>query len=152
MKFSTLKSSVLLQFSQENGHLVVPFITGQPGGGKSACAREIAKELQAKFDIPDDRVVEFNPSLRDRWTSWAYLSNLKMVRIPSGFLRRSSMRFVQAKALLSSSWKKMSDAGMAMQNVVPSDSRPLCSQMKLSEQLFIIATGNRVEDKSAPTV
>lgn len=49
MKFSTLKSSVLLQFSQENGHLVVPFITGQPGGGKSACAREIAKELQAKF-------------------------------------------------------------------------------------------------------
>lgn len=45
--------------------------------------------------------------------------------------------------------EEMSDAGMNMQN-------PLCrvildrhaGQMKLSEQLFIIATGNRVEDKS----
>lgn len=65
MKFNDLKNSILVQFAEEQGHLVVPFVVGQPGGGKSACAREIARELQAKFNIPDERVVEFNPSLRD---------------------------------------------------------------------------------------
>ncbi|WP_462391083.1 ATP-binding protein [Parasutterella excrementihominis] len=149
MKFSTLKSSVLLQFSQENGHLVVPFITGQPGGGKSACAREIAKELQTKFNIPDERVVEFNPSLRDPvdimgvpfksedGTHSEWLPPQEFYTIRAG----------QGPSILI--LEEMSDAGMAMQN-------PLCrvildryaGQMKLSEQLFIIATGNRVEDKS----
>lgn len=65
MKFQKLKQTIIHQFKAEGGHRVVPFIVGQPGGGKSACAREIAKELQGMFNIPDERVVEFNPSLRD---------------------------------------------------------------------------------------
>lgn len=149
MKFSTLKNSILTQFKQENGHLVVPFLVGQPGGGKSACAREIAKELQETYSIPDSRVVEFNPSLRDPvdimgipfksedGTHSEWLPPQEFFAIRAG----------QGPSILI--LEELSDAGMAMQN-------PLCrvildryaGQMKLSEKLFIIATGNRVEDKS----
>lgn len=65
MIYSKLVNSIMAQFLAKDGHKVVPFITGTPGGGKSACAREIANRLQKEFDIPDERVVEFNPSLRD---------------------------------------------------------------------------------------
>ncbi|HAW44957.1 MAG TPA: hypothetical protein DCW60_01210 [Sutterella sp.] len=52
-------------FDAPNGYLNVPFIIGAPGGGKSACAREIASYLMDKYRIPRNRVIEFNPSLRD---------------------------------------------------------------------------------------
>lgn len=149
MKFSTLKSSILVQFKQDNGHEVVPFIVGAPGGGKSACAREIAKELQETYSIPDERVIEFNPSLRDPvdimgvpfksedGTHSEWLPPQEFYAIRAG----------QGPSILI--LEELSDASMAMQN-------PLCrvildryaGQMKLSEKLFIIATGNRVEDKS----
>ena len=63
MKFSDLKSSILEQFKNTNE--VVPFIVGKPGGGKSSCAREIAQELAVAHKIPDERIIEFNPSLRE---------------------------------------------------------------------------------------
>ena len=63
MKFSDLKSSILEQFKTTNE--VVPFIVGKPGGGKSSCAREIAQELAATHKIPAERIIEFNPSLRE---------------------------------------------------------------------------------------
>lgn len=149
MKFSKLKQTIIHQFTAECGHSVVPFIVGQPGGGKSACAREIAKELQSLFNIPDERVVEFNPSLRDPvdilgipfksedGTHSEWLPPAEFYAIRAG----------QGPSILI--LEELSDASMAMQN-------PLCrvildryaGQMKLSEQLFIIATGNRVEDKS----
>ena len=63
MKFSNLKSSILEQFNYTNA--VVPFIVGTPGGGKSACAREIAQELARQHEISHERIIEFNPSLRE---------------------------------------------------------------------------------------
>lgn len=149
MNFGNLKASVLAQFEAPNGHLVVPFIVGQPGGGKSACAREIAEELKRTHNIPDERVIEFNPSLRD---------SVDVLGIPfksedgthSEWLPPQefyAIRAGQGPAILI--LEELSDAGMNMQN-------PLCrvildryaGQLKLSEKLFIIATGNRVEDKS----
>jgi hypothetical protein len=111
--------------------------------------RQIARELQNKFDIPDERVVEFNPSLRDpvdimglpfRAEDGSHAEWLP----PAEFY---AIRAGQGPAVLI--LEELSDASMAMQN-------PLCrvildryaGQLKLSEQLFIIATGNRVEDKS----
>ncbi len=61
MRYSHIKTSVLEQFKVEGGNAVVPFILGAPGGGKSACAREVI----ASLDIPADNVVEFTASLRD---------------------------------------------------------------------------------------
>lgn len=149
MKFSKLKKTILHQFLAMDGHKVVPFIVGEPGGGKSACAREIAKELQSKFSIPDERVVEFNPSLRDpvdimgvpfksedgTHSVWLPPEEFYVIRAGQG----PSVLILE----------ELSDAQMAMQN-------PLCrvildryaGQLKLSEKLFIIATGNRVKDKS----
>lgn len=149
MNFNDLKASILSQFEMPEGHRVVPFIVGQPGGGKSACAREICKELQMKKNIPDERVVEFNPSLRDpvdimgipfRSEDGSHSEWLP----PQEFY---AIRAGQGPAVLI--LEELSDAGMNMQN-------PLCrvildryaGQMKLSEELYIIATGNRVEDKS----
>ena len=53
MKFSELKESILAQFMVPHGNRIVPFIEGKPGGGKSACAREIVAELKKEFHIPD---------------------------------------------------------------------------------------------------
>ena len=147
MKFNDIKSSILAQFAVPNGFKAVPFIVGKPGGGKSAVAREIAVELQRLHNIPDERVIEFNPSLREPsdilglplmdgdYARWLPPEELYTIRAGVG----PSVLIIE----------ELSDATMDMQN-------PLCrvildryaGQMKLSEQLYIIATGNRTEDRS----
>ena len=149
MKFNELRKVIGEIFNADGGHVAVPFIVGAPGGGKSACARAIAMDLQDKFGIPDSRVVEFNPSLRDpvdimglpfksedgthsEWLPPEEFYNIRAGQGPSVLIL-----------------EELSDASMQMQN-------PLCrvvldryaGQMQLSEKLFIIATGNRIEDKS----
>jgi MoxR-like ATPase len=59
MRYSNIKTSIVEQFRATNGHKVVPFILGAPGGGKSACARDIVQSLGI------ENVVEFTASLRD---------------------------------------------------------------------------------------
>lgn len=145
MKFSDLKSSILEQFKTTNE--VVPFIVGKPGGGKSSCAREIAQELAVAHKIPDERIIEFNPSLREPCdvlglpqfngdcTKWLPPEEFWMLRQGLG----------PCVLIL----EELSDADMNMQN-------PLCrvvldrcaGQLRLSDELFIIATGNRTEDRS----
>ena len=145
MKFSNLKSSILAQFEATNE--VVPFITGKPGGGKSSCAREIAQALAKKLNIPPERIVEFNPSLREPsdilglpqfngdYTKWLPPEEFWALREGVG----PCVLIIE----------ELSDADMSMQN-------PLCrvildrcaGQLRLSKDLYIIATGNRTEDKS----
>lgn len=145
MKFSDLKSTILEQF--KTTHEVVPFIVGKPGGGKSSCAREIAQELAVTHKIPSERIIEFNPSLREpcdvlglpqfhgEYTKWLPPEEFWALRQGVG----------PCVLIL----EELSDADMNMQN-------PLCrvvldrcaGQLRLSDQLFIIATGNRTEDRS----
>lgn len=147
MKFSALKESCLLQFDTPNGNRVVPFIIGAPGGGKSSLAREIADELAKKHDIPEDRIVEFNPSLREP-------TDILGLPIMGGECSKwlppaelYALRAGQGPCILII--EELSDATMDMQN-------PLCrvildryaGQMKLSDELYIIATGNRTSDRS----
>ena len=135
MKFSDLKSTILEQF--KTTHEVVPF-----SGGKSSCAREIAQELAVTHKIPSERIIEFNPSLREpcdvlglpqfhgECTKWLPPEEFWALRQGVG----------PCVLIL----EELSDADMNMQN-------PLCrvvldrcaGQLRLSDQLFIIATGNR---------
>jgi adenylylsulfate kinase-like enzyme len=57
MKYSDIKQSIVAQFNTTNA--VVPYIEGAPGGGKSALAKEIGKELGF------EKVEMFFASLRD---------------------------------------------------------------------------------------
>ena len=143
MRYSHIKTSVLEQFKAPNGNKVVPFILGAPGGGKSACAREVIRDL----GIPQERVIEFTASLRDpvdvlgvpnthgEFTRWVPPQEFYTLR-----------KGVGPAALI---LEELSDAPVPMQNAlcgVIYDRR--AGQLELSDQLYIIATGNRTEDKS----
>ena len=139
MRYSNIKKSVVEQFKAPNGNKIVPFILGAPGGGKSACARDIMSELGL------DHVVEFTASLRDpvdvlgtpnntgEYTRWVP---------PEEFYK---LRTGRVGLIL----EELSDAPIPMQNAlcgVIYDHR--AGNLQLSEQIHIIATGNRTEDKS----
>lgn len=146
MKYSDIKRSALANFAK--GTRIVPFVTGKPGGGKSALARDIVRSL----GIDPERVTEFNPSLRDPvdimglpkvdgdHASWLP---------PSEFWRIRDDGSDRPCALII---EELSDAAVPMQN-------PLCrvvldryaGELKLHPKLHIIATGNRTEDKSGAT-
>ena len=141
MKYQNIKTSVLEQFKVDGGNAIVPFIMGAPGGGKSACARDVVQTMQF------DNVVEFTASLRDP------VDVLGVPDIKGEFTRWvPPQEFYQLRkgvgrcALI---LEELSDAPVPMQNA-------LCrvildrhaGQMALSDELFIIATGNRTEDKS----
>lgn len=141
MKYSDIKTSILTQFNAEGGNRVVPFILGAPGGGKSACARDVVRSLGL------DNVVEFTASLRDpvdvlgtpdnhgEYTRWVPPAEFYQLRQGVG----------RCALIL----EELSDAPVPMQNAlcgVVYDRR--AGQLQLSDQLFIIATGNRTEDKS----
>lgn len=143
MRYTNIKTSVLEQFRAPRGNAIVPFILGAPGGGKSACAREIISEL----GIEPDKIVEFTASLRDpvdvlgtpnntgEYTRWVP---------PEEFYK---LRQGQGKAALI--LEELSDAPIPMQNAlcgVIYDRK--AGNLQLSDNLFVIATGNRTEDKS----
>ena len=143
MKFSDIKQSIVAQFSQDrpDANKTVFMIMGQPGGGKSACARDALKEL----GFTDANTVEFVASLRDPVDVMGTPHNdgdfTKWVP-PEEFYK---LRKGRCALLL----EELSDAQVPMQNAlcgVIYDRR--AGQLQLSDQLFITATGNRTEDKS----
>lgn len=143
MRYQHIKTSILEQFKAPNGNKIVPFILGAPGGGKSACARDIVRTM----GIEPSKVIEFNASLRDP---------VDILGLPSSKGDHSdwlpskeffTIRQGQGRAALI--MEELSDAPTPMQNA-------LCrviydrhaGQLPLTEELYIIATGNRTEDKS----
>lgn len=146
MNYTDLKTSIMSAF--KHGNKLVPYISGKPGGGKSSLARDIVRSL----GIDPERVTEFNPSLRDPVDIMGVPrtdgDHTKWIP-PSEFWRIRDDGNAAPCALL---LEEMSDAPMPMQN-------PLCrvildrhaGELKLHPNLFIIATGNRTEDKSGAT-
>ena len=142
MRYQDIKTSVIEQFKNPNGHRVVPFILGAPGGGKSACARDIIKSLGIT------NVVEFTASLRDPvdvlgtpnntgdFTRWVPPEEFYQIREGVG---RSALIL-----------EELSDAPVPMQNALCGViyDRRAGNLMLERNELFIIATGNRTEDKS----
>lgn len=143
MRYSNIKTSILEQFKAPRGNAIVPFILGAPGGGKSACAREIIAEL----GIEPDKVIEFTASLRDpvdvlgtpnnagEYTRWVPPEEFYKLRQGQG---RTALIL-----------EELSDAPIAMQNAlcgVIYDKK--AGNLRLSDSMFIIATGNQTEHKS----
>lgn len=142
MRYSNIKKSVLSQFQVDGGNAIVPFILGAPGGGKSACARDIVQSLGI------ENVVEFTASLRDpvdvlgvpnntgEYTRWVPPQEFYQLRKGVG---RSALIL-----------EELSDAPVPMQNALCGViyDRRAGSLMLEQDELFIIATGNRTEDKS----
>lgn len=143
MKYSDIKQSVIANFS--TGNKLVPYIEGKPGGGKSSLGRDIIKTL----GINPERMTEFNPSLRDpvdiMGVPRTEADVAKWIPMPE-FYRIRDDGTDQPCALLI---EELSDAPIPMQN-------PMCrvildryaGELKLHPKLFIIATGNRTQDKS----
>lgn len=146
MKYSDLYRSCLANFAK--GNVLVPFIEGKPGGGKSSLCRQIVRDM----GIAPERITEFNPSLRDpvdimglpitdgdfsRWLP------------PQEFYRIRDDGTDQPCALII---EELSDAPVPMQN-------PMCrvildrqaGELRLHRKLFIIASGNGTEHKSGAT-
>jgi hypothetical protein len=143
MRYSDLKTVMLSQFAMPDGNQVAYFIKGKPGGGKSALARDVVRS----FGGTEDNTIEFNGSTRDpvdilgtpnnngEYTRWV---------MPEEFYR---LRKGVGKCFLI--LEEMTDMAMPMQNAV---CRVILDRhagnAPLSDQLYIIATGNRTEDKS----
>jgi hypothetical protein len=139
MKYSDIVSSVALQYSRTNK--VVPILMGPPGGGKSACARDVGLAM----GVHPDNIFQFFASLRDpvdllgtpkpndEYTSW---------KPPQDWWRMRTGKWLVVL-------EELPDADKQMQN-------PLCGvihdrrsgDLTFSPEVFFIATGNRTEDKS----
>jgi hypothetical protein len=146
MRYSALHQSITANFKSTNR--IVPYVTGKPGGGKSALGRQIAREMGVK----EEHYTEFNASLRDpvdvlgvpdthgEYTAW---------KPPIEFfrLRATNVRGDDAPRFLN--LEEFSDATVPMQNA-------LCrviedryaGELRLHHNLYIYANGNRTEDKS----
>jgi hypothetical protein len=137
MKYSDIYTSIKTQFGKTNQ--VVPYIEGAPGGGKSALAKQIGK------DMGFERVEMFFASLRDP---------VDLLGTPNNSGQFTSWKPPEELAALSTGHNllildELSDAVTPMQNA-------LCGlilerrsgQLRLSDTTHIIATGNRTKDKS----
>lgn len=159
MKYTEIYESIITTFGSTKR--LVPFIKGKPGGGKSALGRHVARDMFAKageemiqYDDANPETwetanyVEFNASLRDPVDILGTPNNHGSAtrwKAPGEFyaLRKASPGL---KILL---LEEASDATIPMQNGlcgVIYDKRAGSTQ--LSEDLLIIANGNRTEDKS----
>lgn len=147
MKYSDLYTSIAAQFAVTNQ--VAYLLKGPPGGGKSALAFAMGKEGVARKPggalIPFDNVVVFNASLRDP---------VDMMGTPRN--NGEVTEWVPPKELYTLTKgrnlfiiEELNDCATPMQN-------GLCciiydrklNDLVLSPETFIIATGNRTQDKS----
>lgn len=137
MKYQDLKSAITSQFNRTNK--VTYLLLGKPGGGKSALCRDIGSTMGF------DRIVEFNASLRDpvdllgtprndgEVTTWKPPAEIKQLETGRNLL------------IL----EELTDANASMQNALCGliyDRR--IGEVHLSSDTYIIASGNRTQDKS----
>ena len=137
MKFTDLEESIKKQFaSNKKVHYM---ILGAPGGGKTELARKIGRDLQF------DNVVEFNASLRDPVDLLGTPNNngetTKWIK-PDDLACLESGRNLLILEEITDSIAPMQNAlcGLIHDGVV--------GNLHLSQDTYIIATGNRTEDKS----
>lgn len=143
MKYSQLVQMISAQWSAPSGQEVCYLVLGKPGGGKSAMALDIVGQLGGNAD----NTVVFTPSLRDPVDVLGTPNNNGEVTRwvpPTEFFK---LRQGVGKCFLVI--EEMTDSSIAMMNAmcrIVHDK--YAGDLRLSDQLFIIGTGNRTEDKS----
>lgn len=147
MKYSHLKQCILSQFSITNR--VAVLLKGPPGGGKSALAFDIGDEgiprKPGGNPVPFDNVVVFNASLRDPVDMMGTPRNTGVVTewVPPKELH------ILSKGRNLFVIEELTDCATPMQNglcCIIYDKK--LNDLVLSPETFIIATGNRTQDKS----
>lgn len=139
--YSDLHTIISTQFRANNSQAFL--VLGKPGGGKSALARSIARSLGGTAE----NTVEFTPSLRDpvdvlgtprnsgEFTEWVPPKEFYKLRQGVG----PCFLIIE----------ELTDASVPMMNAM---CRIILDRhagdFPLSDQLYIIGTGNRTEDKS----
>jgi len=143
MKYSNLKRTIVAQWTAPAGHKMAYLILGKPGGGKSALSLDIVKSLGG---TPENTVV-FTPSLRDPVDVLGTPNNQGEVTRwvpPAEFYK---LRKGVGKCFLVI--EELTDATIPMMNAmcrIVLDRH--AGDLELSDELYIIGTGNRTEDKS----
>lgn len=141
--YADLKTMICTQFAANNRQAYL--VLGKPGGGKSALAADVVRSCGG---TPENTVV-FTPSLRDPVDVLGTPRNNGTVTEwvpPTEFYKLRDDGTNDPKFLII---EELTDASMAMQN-------PMCrivldriaGELRLSSNLFILASGNRTEDKS----
>lgn len=120
-------------------------ILGKPGGGKSALAVDVVRSLGGN----DSNTVIFTPSLRDPVDVLGTPRNDGDVTQwvpPTEFYKLRDDGTADPKFLII---EELTDASMAMMNAMCRIVLDRCAgDLRLSNNLYIIGTGNRTEDKS----
>jgi hypothetical protein len=132
---------------QPNGHEVVISLLGEPGIGKSALGQQVSRAIAPSLGIPYDRIKERNmsdmdtpdvrglPDVSGDATCWK----------PDAFFR--DLAAGTGPALLQI--EEMNDCSVPMQNLLCRLVRDrYAGDLRLTDPLYILLTGNRVSDKS----
>lgn len=160
MRYSHIKTSILEQFKAPSGNRVVPFLLSEPGSGKSACIRDVAKTMFAERGL---EMIQYNDSDPDTWERANYFEFNAALRDPVDILGtpdnsgsatrwKSPGEFYamrQGTGFKFLNLEELSDASIPMQNAccgIIYDRR--AGNTLLTNELFVCATGNRTEDKS----
>lgn len=139
--------SLTTMFLAEGGYRNVFCLQSSPGIGKSAVCLEIAKRIAQARHIPEERIITFVSSIRDttdvlglpkmngEYSEW--LPPEEFYRIRAG----------QGPSILI--LEELMDAPIPMQNALCRIILDRCAgNLKLSEELYILASGNRASDRS----
>ena len=141
MQYNDIVNTVTTLFSANAKRPV--YIEGPPGGGKTSLCGPIADKL----DIPRENIHIFRPSLRDpvdlmgvpavdreaRMTTWNPPSDL--ARLRSGRHLLNIDELPQAPAMMQNAL-----AGLMLDRFI--------GDLHISDEVYIIATGNRTKDKA----
>lgn len=147
MRYTQIKKSIIAQFSAPKGHQVRFLLTGAPGGAKTTCAKEALAVIQEKVGIPKERQLFLHPS---------HLDTCDFLGLPD--LTGDHVRWVPPLALYTIRegtgpatliLDEFTDSTTPVQNVLSGlllERR--VGDLRLTDELYVVCTGNRTEDKS----
>lgn len=146
MTYNQIRESILAQWAEPGGQRIVFDIVGKPGGGKSACARDIMRSPALNLDF----VVEFNGSIRDTVDLMGLPIHHRDGQFTQWLPPEEFWRLREGRVGLII--EELSDCPVPMQNAlcrVIYDN--IAGSLPLSPTTFKVATSNSTEHKSGAT-
>jgi hypothetical protein len=149
MRFTQIKKSMLAQFQAPKGHQVRFLVLGAPGGGKTQCSKEVMRDIRDTQgrEIPADRHLFLHPSHLDTcdFLGLPELSGDSVRWVPPNALYKIRKGTGPATLILD----EFTDSTAPVQNVLSGlllERR--VGDLELTDELYVVCTGNRTEDKS----